>query len=407
MAKLCSNCGTQVGDNVKFCGSCGQAMPQQHVPLVQPTPVQQQPYIQPEVSQQPIQPQYQSPPADQPQYQQTYMPSPAQPKSKTPFIFAGVAGLAVIALITVAVVTKGFGLLGNGLILSGITQSDRPTQTATGQTDKPTSVATTQTGSTLITVPKNASAEEKLAYSYIEYAAEIYGQAIESEVSFPYCADAFYAVAAVNVNAMRYAVDCLLELKGISPEEDGRLRDWDTIAALGWISPFPYFFEGVVLDAKGDSSSAAECYRKAALNPNFTDDIENYKTIKDLDEKALKSLKTVLEEQEDKIYEATYGFSFVFIPRDENNFDIEYLRGKAIACLRAEEVDLFGALDYYLAALQINPFDGDNYANLAIVSLFMEDSDMYSLYIDEGLAIDPDNVRLKFIQDPSEEANGR
>ena len=413
MAKLCSNCGAQVGDNVKFCGSCGQAMSQQHVPSAQPAPVQQQPYIQPEASQQPIQPQYQSPPANQPQYPQPNMPAPVQAKSKTPLIIAGAAGLAVIALIAAAVVTKGFGLLGNGSNLTEIAQSDRPTQTAAGQKDKLSTTATTQTGSTLITVPKNASAEEKLAYSYIETAAEFYEAATEMEFLFPYCADSFYAIAAVDVCSMRYAVDCLLEIKGTSPAEDDRLRDWDDIAALGWVSSFPYFFEGVVLEARGDTAGASECYRKARLNPYYAEEDEGLKAIKNLDEKALNGLKATLEEIEDMIFEATGGSNLIAIERNENNFDISYLRKKAAECMTSQEAEAeggeeaVGAIDacaYYIAALYADPLDGDNYADLAEWYLRFYGSEMAESFLEAGMSVDPTNTRLASLDKEIKEA---
>jgi hypothetical protein len=81
-----------------------------------------------------------------------------------------------------------------------------------------------------------------------------------------------YRIAAASINSMRYAVDCLLEIKGTAPSEDGRLRDWDAIAALSWTSHYPYVFEGIVLEAGGDKNAAMSCYEKAALNPLISED---------------------------------------------------------------------------------------------------------------------------------------
>ena len=255
-------------------------------------------------------------------------------------------------------------------------------------------------GDVKVEVPKNASNEEKLAYNYIEFTMEFWQKGMEyDEAGLSYVADSFFAMAAANTCSMRYAIDCILELKGSPPANDERLRDWEAIAALGWASPFPYFFEGVVLEAKGDGGGANECYRKAALNPNFLEGMENFKTIKDLDEKALKSLKATLEELEDKIFETTVYEQFIFIPRDENNFSVDYLREKAMACLEAETEDLVGAYDYYLAAVLANPFDGDSYAQLAVVCLYLDKGDLFAGCINAGLAVNPKNERLGFLQD--------
>ena len=263
-------------------------------------------------------------------------------------------------------------------------------------------------GETSLDVLKNVSDEELLAYNYIEFTSELWQIGVESdEAGLVYVADSFYGFAGANTCSMRYAVDCLLELKGSPPNEDERLRNWDIIAAIGWASPFPYFFEGVVLDARGDSAGAAECYSKAALNPNFLESMEDFKTIKDLDANALKALKTALDELEDNILESVGEWRFIFIPRDENNFDVDYLREKALACLEAEDEDLFGAYDYYYAALRLNPLDGDSYAHLVIVSLYMNVGEMVADYLGAGLAVDPENVRLNYLQDIVKEASSQ
>ena len=377
MAKFCSNCGAQLDEAAKFCPGCGTqtvAAGAQTVAAGAQQIQAQQPY-----APQPVQP--------APLYSPPSAPAPAAPKkkNKTLFIIAG-AAVAVVALVVALIVALSGKSGGNG---GGVN-------------------ASSGSGDVQVNVPKDATDEEKLAYNYIETAAEFFKNAAESDkVGLPHCADGACSVAAVSVCSMRYAVDCLLEMKGVAPAEDGRLRDWDAIAALGWVSPFPYFFEGVVLEAKGDSAGAAECYRKAALNPNFLEGMESNKTIKNLDEKALKGLQATLEELEDKIFAAAYGPCSVNIPRDENNFSVDYLRKKAQACLEAEEEDLFGAYEYFSAALQINPLDGDNYANAAIVALYMDDGDMFLGYLNEGLMVDPNNARLKFLQNTMKEATGR
>ena len=259
-----------------------------------------------------------------------------------------------------------------------------------------------------INVPKSASNEEKLAYNYIEVAAEIYQLGVGySELGMPAFADNAFSMSGATVSAMRYAVDCLLDMKGSAPAEDGRLRDWDMIAALGWASPYPYFFEGVILEAGGDSAGAEECYRKAALNPNFIEGMDDFKTLAGLDEKALNGLKTTLEEIEDRIFEATNGPQFISIPRDENNFSVEFMREKGMALLEVGNENLQAALPYYQNAVRLNPKDGDNYVNLAIVYLYMDDGESMADCIRDGMDADPDNERLAFLTDKMKEVRGQ
>jgi len=257
---------------------------------------------------------------------------------------------------------------------------------------------------TMVSAPPNASEEEKLAYLYADAGANLYQIGMMfMDMGMRRCAESTFALALTNVSSMRYAVDCLLEMKGEGPHDDIRLRDWDMIAALGWASPFPYFFEGVIHEAQGEGAAAAECYRKASLNPNLLEDGEQFKVIADLDENALKSLQTSLEELEDTIIDI-YGLRYSNIPRDENNFNTDFLREKAMECLEADEEDLLGALGYYLAALQTNPFDGDNYANIIVVCIFICDGEMAAGYLSDGLLADPENVRLAYLQDMVKEA---
>jgi len=267
------------------------------------------------------------------------------------------------------------------------------------KSDKP--VSDTSNAETEADARINASGDELLLY-YIEDAVLFYEGALEIETMFPYCADSFYSLAAANICSMRYAIDCLLEMKGVSATDDERLRDWDEIAALGWSSPFPYFFEGIVLEARGDTAGASECYRKAKLNPGYYEADEGLKDIKNLDEKALGNLKAELEDLEDMIFEATFGPMMIAIERNENNFDISYLRGKAAECMTSE--DTAKAYYYYLAVLYTDPLDGDSYADLAKWGLQFYGPAMAEVYVDAGLQVDYSNTRLASLANEIKEA---
>jgi len=257
----------------------------------------------------------------------------------------------------------------------------------------------------MVNVPENTTAEETKAYEYIGIAVEFYQLGMDfNEVGGRYFADSAFALAAAYISSMRYAAECLLEVNGTNLAQDNKLRDWDEIAALCWASPYAWFFEGIVLEAQGNSSEAAECYRKAALNPGFTEDMEDWKAIKDFDTDMLRALLVELERWEDTIFEVTFGPRFIYIPRDENNFDVEFLNQKALESLDEDENDILGPLGYFLAALQINPLDGDSYANIAVMYMFMEDGVRVNETINSGLIADPDNERLKLLQETYKEA---
>lgn len=114
MTFFCPNCGKQLTESSKFCASCGRpvvhqipAQPQQqYADRYAPTPQQQ--YI--------ANPQYQN--------RQPYYQAPSQPVTvkKNPYKTALVivsAGLIVVALAVVAIITNMFGLLGREDVYNG------------------------------------------------------------------------------------------------------------------------------------------------------------------------------------------------------------------------------------------------------------------------------------------------
>ena len=163
MARFCPACGTQLGDAMMFCASCGtrtdtsvtstqtaqpaqpqlQQQPtqpqQQYVPQpqpAQPQPTQPQPqYVQqpqpaqqqPQLQQQ--QPQYVQKPQQQYQPQYAPAPVPVKKKRKTPFIIAGAAVL-VIALVVMLIVTNGFDIFGDTPAPPDTVQNSPPPETA-------------------------------------------------------------------------------------------------------------------------------------------------------------------------------------------------------------------------------------------------------------------------------------
>lgn len=207
-----------------------------------------------------------------------------------------------------------------------------------------------------------------------------------------------YGISAANTSAMRYCVDCLLYLKGegSSLEEvtGDRLADWDKIAALNYATSYPYFFEAIVYDVQGKREEALNCYQYAIVNPRINAENDQYLKLLDLlSVDQLKQLKTKLCALEDKIF-AKYTPQENNYPRDYMCFDDGYLRLKAKEALDADFLDYRGALKHYKAALAVNPYEGDNFAGCALMSIFLNDMADASYYLNEGLYVDPEHKGL-------------
>lgn len=216
-------------------------------------------------------------------------------------------------------------------------------------------------------------------------------------------ADYAYGWAAASISSMRYCVDCLLYsgggANGPGNVTGGRKSDWDEIAAMNYTSPYPWFFEGLVLQVQGMNEDAALCYEKALMNPAF--DAENGEILKilaEMPEDELKGLKNRLTGLEDSIF-AAYTPEPGNYPRSELGFDDRYLRAKAQETLRKKETDYRGALRHFEAALKVNPFEGDNFVGCALMSLYLDDIDGTFFYVNEGLYIDPGHEGLNRIAD--------
>ena len=94
-------------------------------------------------------------------------------------------------------------------------------------------------------------------------------------------ADYFYGMALAPISSLRFCVDNILWLKGegetvadiVSAAPFG---DWDAIVGAGLGSPMPFFFEGLLFTFQGKNDEAAECYKKAEANSNYTEMDFNY-----------------------------------------------------------------------------------------------------------------------------------
>jgi len=245
--------------------------------------------------------------------------------------------------------------------------------------------------------PEDVSDMEKIAWLFIDAISVLYELGVEYDgMGLDIAAKSMYGTTAASVSAMRYAVDCLLYLKGeggtLEDVTGSRLCDWDEIAALGYASPYPYLFEGVTLQADGRDGEATGCFEMALRNPNLPEGSDGLLCIAGLDIEALLRLKTKLTGMEDELL-PLFSPAPESVPRNQYNYSSLYLRNQARTALETQD-DFAGATDYYLTALSVDPFESYNYAGLVVMYIFMEDSDSAIYYLNEGLFVDPDDEGL-------------
>jgi tetratricopeptide (TPR) repeat protein len=210
-------------------------------------------------------------------------------------------------------------------------------------------------------------------------------------------ANYYYGVAGASISAFRFAVDCMLYLKGegesLSEIVGDAYDDWDTIAAINYASPYPDYFEGLIYQIQDDEDKAKECYVNAILNPNFPEQDISFYYLFDFSIDELYSLKEELTAFEKSIYEVFTPVSDV-CERNPYNHNDEYLRAAAQEVLKKNPEDIETAFKYYNTALLVNPFEGKNFAACALISLRLGDLESAIYYVNEGLFIDEECEEL-------------
>lgn len=210
-----------------------------------------------------------------------------------------------------------------------------------------------------------------------------------------------YGIAGASISALRFAIDNILYLKGesenLSDVVGDAYGDWETIAAISYASPYPYYFEGLLYHIQGEEDEAKECYKNAIMNPNFPQKGFSLYDLNDLSVEELLALKEELVLLEKSIY-AAVKLDLNTCQRNPMNFNDGYLRALAKEALGKDPVDYEGAQQYYMAALQVNPFEPKNFASLALYAIYMEDIDAALYYTNEGLWIDEDDEALNQIK---------
>lgn len=244
----------------------------------------------------------------------------------------------------------------------------------------------------------------KIVDAYIDGFTKLYEQGNEyTDLGLQLQADYAYSWAAASTSAMRYCVDCLLHLKGEGQSSEklvaSRLSEWDKIASMNYVSPYPWYFEGLVYNMQKNNDAAQVCYEMALLNPAFSaEHDEALSVLLTMSVKDLEAIRAKLSKLEDKIF-TVYEPKQTTYPREELGFSDTYLRARARECLVANPDDYRGALRHYEEALRVNPFEGDNFAGCALMHLYLNETDNAFFYVNEGLFVDPEHEGLNKMAD--------
>lgn len=206
----------------------------------------------------------------------------------------------------------------------------------------------------------------------------------------------YYSFAGASTSALRYAVEYILWLKGEGDTlanftSDSRYSGWDTIAEINYASPFTSYFEGLLLEIQGQYEESLKPYSIASIMPSFPDEGLDFYYLKKMEVADLYALRDRLRDLEEEIYRA-YKPKLTGRDWDRYLFNTDYLLG-----LSSESVDAGDyakALEYARLALKADPFSADVWSNAAACALLAQDLPLTGSYVDEGLAIFPEEERL-------------
>ena len=206
----------------------------------------------------------------------------------------------------------------------------------------------------------------------------------------------YYSFAGASVSAFRYAVEYVLWLKGegdtlASFTADSRYTGWDTIAEINYSSPYATYFEGMLLDFQGKHDEAVTPVALASIMPMFPEEGLDFSYLRTMEADALYTLRDSLRALEDTIYGA-YTPSITGREWDKYLFDEEYILEQTYTCVQAN--DYGTALYYAKQGLKANPFDAKIWRNAAMSALYAEELTLMGAYVDEGLAIFPEDESL-------------
>lgn len=221
-------------------------------------------------------------------------------------------------------------------------------------------------------------------------------------------AESYYAFAGSSVSSLRYAAEYILWLKGEGETlealaAESRYIGWDSIAAVCYASPYPYYFEGLLWQIQGKTDEAKAAYENTLLNPAYPEDGVDFYYLRNMEIDALYSLRDELREKETGIY-GKYAPAPVSVERDPYLFDTEYLRAKSAEAMEAG--DCAAAAAYGKNAVLNDPLDPLNFRNAVLCCLANDEGDRAAEYLDAGLVIAPEDEGLNTLYEAFSQIGG-
>ena len=228
-----------------------------------------------------------------------------------------------------------------------------------------------------------------------EYLSEA---ALQADVGNTFAADCLYGFAQAEISSLRQCVDTVLWLKGEGSSlseviGDSPYRTWDEIAAAGFASDAPAYFEAMIHTFRGETEQAEDLYSKAKTNPNRKD--RDFYFLRNLSVEDLKKIRETVSAEEQKVYDLYQPRSALVSERTNAEFSPHY--HLALAQEKEEAGDLTAASQSALNALLTDPAAPSLYAAAAAYALQAGKAELAYDMLYEGLRQFPEDSSVQFI----------
>ncbi len=206
----------------------------------------------------------------------------------------------------------------------------------------------------------------------------------------------FYGFALSSAGSMRLAAEKILWLKGEGNDfsevcAGSRYTDWDTLAAICYACPFPYYFEGLLHDIRGETEEDARLYSYASVMDNFPEKGLDFYYLRNLSVPELYALRDELRGLEEAVC-AEYAPDFYGFERTVYNFSAEYMRACALDLLEREQYAEAVIPARY--AVRFGHLDVSNWITAVTAAIGAEDFYRAASWLGEGLSYFPENETL-------------
>ena len=219
----------------------------------------------------------------------------------------------------------------------------------------------------------------------------------------------YYSFSAASAGALRYAIEYILWLRGEGASlaaltAESPCVGWENLAAVNFSSPYPSYFEGLLLELQGDREGCIEPYAAASVMYMFPEEGLDFYYLRDMETPTLYAVRSTLLQVEKAIYS-------VYTPDpagqlwDRSFFDPELLVSLSAQAVKEEKYE--EALWYARQALKADPYDPVCWRNGAVCGIYAMDWEFSGRCIDEGLAIFPGDGDLLKVKEAFFKASDR